>query len=124
MAGARRIAAGGREKLKLGSLDVERDWGWAEEYVDAMWRVLQHASPDDYVVATGESHSLSEFVEAVFAHAGLDWREHVVIDEGLKRTTDIRTSRGDPSKVERVLGWRAQRHMPDVARDMLAAGAP
>lgn len=121
IAGALRIAAGDTRKLRLGSLDVERDWGWADEYVDAMWRMLQQPRPDDYVVATGESHKLEDFVDAAFSACRLDWREHVVVDDALKRATDIRTSRANPAKAARVLGWRARRRMHDVVAGMLEA---
>lgn len=115
------IAAGAREKLQLGNLHVRRDWGWAPEYVDAMWRMLQQANAADYVVATGESHSLEEFVAAVFTGVGLDWREHVVSNPGLLRPTDHAAGRADPAKASVELGWRAGHKMNDVVAMMLHA---
>ena len=114
--GVAEIRAGKRKKLVLGDLGVRRDWGWAEEYVQAMWLMLQQDEPDDYVIATGESHSLQEFVAEAFRCAGLDWQEFVETDPKLFRPSDIRSSRGDPSKAERILGWRARHRMHDVAR--------
>jgi GDPmannose 4,6-dehydratase len=118
VAAACRIARGSREQLRLGNTAIRRDWGWAPEYVEAMWLMLQHDRPDDYVIATGESHSLEEFVAAAFAQVGLDWREHVSIDPDLFRPTEIAVSRGNPAKSEQVLGWRARSRMPEVVRLM------
>jgi GDPmannose 4,6-dehydratase len=109
-----RIAAGGREKLKLGNIAIQRDWGWAPEYVDAMWLMMQQEHSDDFVIATGESHSLEEFVAAAFAQVGLDWREHVVSDPGLFRPTDIAISRGNPRKSRETLQWQAKHKMKEV----------
>jgi GDPmannose 4,6-dehydratase len=106
--------------LKLGDLDVSRDWGWAPDYVDAMWRMLQLDTPGDYVVATGESHSLREFCAAVFAELDLNMDEHVVIDPDLRRPSDIRMSVGDPSRAHRDFGWQAQYRMDDVVRMLVA----
>jgi GDPmannose 4,6-dehydratase len=116
-----RIARGSPERLRLGNLSVFRDWGWASEYVDAMWRMLQLATPDDFVIATGESHSLGEFVSAAFAENGLDWREHVEPDPALLRPSDIGYNGGDAAKARASLGWEAQLRMPDVVRRMVAA---
>ncbi|HXG57541.1 MAG TPA: GDP-mannose 4,6-dehydratase [Thermoanaerobaculia bacterium] len=99
------IASAGGGTLTLGDLSVARDWGYAPEYVEAMWRMLQQERPDDYVIATGESHTVEEFVSAAFAEAGLDWREHVRIDPSLFRPSDIRYSRGNAAKAAHVLGW-------------------
>lgn len=101
------IAAGSDQKLHLGDLGVVRDWGWAPEYVDAMWRMLQAERPRDYVIATGRSHSLEQFVAAVFAAVGRDWRDHVESDPRLRRATDLRASHADPSRAARELDWRA-----------------
>jgi GDPmannose 4,6-dehydratase len=109
-----RIATGGREKLKLGNIAIQRDWGWAPEYVNAMWLMMQQAQPDDFVIATGESHSLEEFVAAAFAQVGLDWREHVVSDPGLFRPTEIAVSRGNPRKSRETLQWQAKHKMKEV----------
>jgi len=120
VAAARRIAAGSSETLRLGRLDIARDWGWAAEYVEAMWLMLQQDRPQDFVVATGRSFTLEAFVEAAFAHFALDWRQHVVHDEKLFRPTDIQLSRANPAKAKRVLGWEARTSGADVVRQMLS----
>lgn len=117
---AQRIAAGIPEKLILGNLGIHRDWGWAPEYVEAMWRMLQQEVPADFVIATGQSYSLEEFVVQAFAIAGLDWQDHVGFDSTLFRPTDIETSRADPSRAADILGWRANSQMTDVVRRMMA----
>ncbi|MDT8375571.1 MAG: GDP-mannose 4,6-dehydratase [Mariprofundaceae bacterium] len=116
-----RIANGSKESLKLGNLSIRRDWGWAAEYVDAMWRMLQQETAEDYVIATGVSASLEEFVAAAFEHVGLDWREHVVSDPGLLRPSEILENRGDASKAKSQLGWEASFHMREVVREMISA---
>lgn len=116
-----RIAAGSKQRLMLGDISVVRDWGWAPEYVDAMWRMLQQECPDDFVVATGRSFSLQEFVEAAFDVCGLEWREHVVADVDGDRPTDVKANFADPSKAYVQLGWQAKSLMPDVVRMMVAA---
>ncbi|MBK8637489.1 MAG: GDP-mannose 4,6-dehydratase [Chromatiaceae bacterium] len=108
VAAACRIAQGAPETLELGNLEIVRDWGWAPDYVDAMWRILQHPEPDDFVVATGKSHSLQEFVVKAFERLELDWRAHVLVDRALFRPTDIQVSRADPTKAQELLGWRAR----------------
>ncbi len=119
VAAACRIASGSEEKLSLGNISIRRDWGWAPEYVEAMWLMLQQKEPDDYVIATGESHSLEEFVSAAFNCVGLDWRGHVAIDSSLYRPTDIADGRGTPVKAMDRLGWRARYKMDDVVRMMV-----
>ena len=114
-----RIAAGSKEKLTLGNTSIRRDWGWAPEYVEAMWLMLQQKDPDDYVIATGESHSLEEFVAAAFDAVGLDWRAHVVSDPSLYRPTELAVGRGNPEKSQKRLGWKAQYKMHDVVRMMV-----
>ena len=109
-----RIAAGSREQLQLGNIAIRRDWGWAPEYVEAMWLMVQQEAPDDFVIATGESHSLEEFVAAAFTQVGLDWREHVVIDPDLFRSTEIAISRGNPQKSRETFGWQARYKMKEV----------
>jgi GDPmannose 4,6-dehydratase len=109
-------AARGEGKLQLGNLSVQRDWGWAPEYVDGFWRMLQAQMPDDYVIASGETNSLSDFVAEAFTCVGLDWREHVEVSEALMRPSEISASRLSPAKAERDLGWRAQNRMRDVVR--------
>jgi GDPmannose 4,6-dehydratase len=121
VATACRIAAGSGEKLTLGNMNIARDWGWAPEYVAAMWLMLQQDRPDDYVVATGKTHSLQEFTAQVFACVGLDWREHVTIDASLYRPSDLAVSRGNPAKAGAILNWSAQYGMADVVRMMVAA---
>lgn len=115
------IANGHGPKLQLGRLDIVRDWGWAPEYVDAMWRMLQQPSPGDYVIATGIATSLEEFVHDTFAYVGLDWREHVVCDERLFRPSDIAWSQGDASLAKVRLGWEARTTMPEIVRLMVDA---
>jgi GDPmannose 4,6-dehydratase len=121
IAAAVRIAGGSGERLKLGDLSVQRDWGWAPEYVDAMWRMLQREAPEDFVLATGETHGLDAFVAAAFECVGLDWRAHVDSDDSLRRPTDVRVGRADPSRAAALLGWRATRRMRDVVASLVDA---
>ena len=121
VAAACRIAGGSGERLKLGNIAVARDWGWAPEYVEAMWRMLQQESPQDFIVATGQTRRLEDFVAGAFAAVGLDWRDHVDSDPALLRPTDLSVSAGDPGKAERLLGWRATMMMDDVVAAMVAA---
>jgi GDPmannose 4,6-dehydratase len=114
-----RIKAGSDETLYLGNLEARRDWGYAKEYVEAMWRMLQQEEPDDYVIATGEAHTVQEFVEAAFAHAGLDWRDHVAIDPKYYRPAEVDLLVGDASKAERQLGWRPQVRFQELVRLMV-----
>ena len=118
---AARIANGSGETLYLGNLSIRRDWGWAPEYVEAMWLMMQQDSADDYVIATGEVNSLEDFTAAAFAHFGLSWRDHVETDERLFRPTDIACGFGDAAKAAAVLGWRAETRMADVVRRMAEA---
>ena len=121
VATAYRIAKGEDVKLHLGNLDVQRDWGWASEYVDAMWRMLQCVKADDFVIATGETHPLQEFVETAFAALNLQWRDHVIINQDLFRPSDLQISKGNPAKALEILGWKAQSRMKDVVRMMVEA---
>jgi GDPmannose 4,6-dehydratase len=116
-----RIAAGSTEKLELGRINIFRDWGWAPEYVEAMWLMLQQNTAEDYVVATGEANSLEQFVGCTFALLGLNWRDHVVSNDEMFRPTDLYWSQGNPEKAESQLGWRAKLKMTDVVRNMLDA---
>ena len=100
-----RIQAGLQEKLFLGNLESKRDWGYAPEYVEGMWRMLQQEKPDDYVLATGETHSVQEFVEVAFARAKLDWKKHVKFDERYLRPAEVDLLIGDASKAKKQLGW-------------------
>jgi GDPmannose 4,6-dehydratase len=118
---AARIAAGRQRKLQLGNLEARRDWGYAREYVEAMWLMLQQPQPDDFVIATGETHSVREFLEAAFAHAGLDWREHVEVDPRHYRPSEVDELVGDPAKARRRLGWTARTRFADLARLMVDA---
>jgi GDPmannose 4,6-dehydratase len=122
-AAAARIAAGSRELLHLGDIRIKRDWGWAPDYVEAMWAMLQRPRGGDYVLATGRSHSLQEFVAQAFGYFGLDWRRHVKVDRSLFRPDEIRANRGDASKARRELGWRPRVAMPELARLMAEAEA-
>lgn len=115
----RRIAAGSGEFLELGRMDISRDWGWAPEYVQAMWLMLQQEQPSDYLIATGHSYTLQEFVAEAFSHVGLDWRDHVRSKPELFRPTDILISRADPSRAANELNWRANCCMRDVVVNML-----
>jgi GDPmannose 4,6-dehydratase len=121
VAAANRIALGSDEKLVLGDLSIVRDWGWAPEYVDAMWRMLQLDQPDDFVIASGRSHSLQDFVRLVFASLDLDWREHVRTDESFYRAAEIRESRADPKKAFEKLSWRAEVGFDDLVSRLVAA---
>jgi GDPmannose 4,6-dehydratase len=116
-----RISHGLQDKLYLGNLDAERDWGYAPEYVEGMWRMLQQQAPDDYVLATGETHSVREFVELAFAHAGLNWRRWVEIDRQYYRPTEIDCLLGDYSKARKVLGWSPRTKFADLVRIMVEA---
>jgi GDPmannose 4,6-dehydratase len=116
-----RIAGGAEEKLHLGNTAIRRDWGWAPEYTEAMWRMLQIDTPNDFVIATGIHSSLEDFIEAVFTTLHLDWRDHVVIDRQFYRPTDIAISVGDPTKAAQLLAWVAAHPMPSVARLMVEA---
>jgi len=115
------IVTGLQDKLYLGNLDAKRDWGYAREYVEAMWLMLQQAKPDDYVVATGETHSVREFLEAAFAHAGLDWRKHVEIDSNYYRPTEVDLLVGDASKAKKQLGWEPKTKFNDLVKLMVDA---
>jgi GDPmannose 4,6-dehydratase len=114
-----RIAAGSEETLHLGNITIARDWGWAPEYVEAMWLMLQQNNPADYVVATGETHTLEEFVAETFRCLDLDWRRHVSADPTLLRPLEIINSRANPQLAREVLGWRAKYRMKDVVRMMV-----
>jgi GDPmannose 4,6-dehydratase len=118
---ASRIAAGADEKLRLGNLDIHRDWGWAPEYVDAMWRMLQQDEPADIVIATGRTASLKDFVAMAFAHFDLDWQRHVEHDQTLLRPSDIRHGSADPALAVARLGWKAASDVEDVVARMCEA---
>lgn len=116
-----KIAQGQADKLYLGDISIQRDWGWAPEYVEAMYHMLQQDQPDDYVIATGTTSRLEVFVSEVFSSLGMNWQDHVVIDRTLFRPTDIAISRGNPSKAKQRFGWQAKYQMGDIAREMVQA---
>jgi GDPmannose 4,6-dehydratase len=115
-----RISEGLQEKLYLGNLDARRDWGFAGDYVEAMWLMLQQEKPDDFVIATGEAHSVREFVQLAFAEVGLDWQRYVEIDERYFRPTEVDALRGDASKAKRLLGWQPRVGFAELVRIMVA----
>ncbi|HUA57832.1 MAG TPA: GDP-mannose 4,6-dehydratase [Verrucomicrobiae bacterium] len=119
--GVARILAGRADKLPLGNLDAKRDWGHARDYVRAMWTMLQQPSPDDYVIATGETHSVREFAEAAFSEAGLDYRKYVTDDPQLHRPAEVNILQGDASKARRVLGWSPRVKFEELVKEMVAA---
>jgi GDPmannose 4,6-dehydratase len=118
---AARIKAGLEAKLYLGNLDAKRDWGYAKEYVEAMWLMLQQDEPDDYVVATGETHSVRELLEEAFSHTGLDWRKHVEIDARYYRPAEVDLLIGDASKAKSKFGWEARTKFKDLVKLMVDA---
>jgi len=114
-----RIAGGQAKELRLGNLDAKRDWGHAREYVEAMWRMLQQPDPDDYVIATSETHSVQEFCELAFAEVNLDYRDYVVVDQNFYRPAEVDLLVGDASKARKVLGWEPQIKFRDLVREMV-----
>jgi GDPmannose 4,6-dehydratase len=116
-----RIRAGRSRELRLGNLDAKRDWGHAREYVQAMWKMLQQREPDDYVIATGETHSVLEFAQQAFAAAGLDYHHHVALDENLYRPAEVHLLLGDSSKAHARFGWQPQVKFAELVREMVAA---
>jgi GDPmannose 4,6-dehydratase len=116
-----RIKAGLQDKVYLGNLEARRDWGYAPEYVEAMWLMMQHEQPDDFVIATGESHSVQEFCEVAFSHAGLEWDKYVEIDPNYRRPAEVDDLLGNPAKAERVLGWKAATKFEGLAKLMVDA---
>ena len=115
------IKTGRANELRLGNLEAKRDWGFAGDYVDAMWRMLQQDHPEDYVICTGVTHSVREFCELAFDHVGLDWQDHVVVDDAFMRPAEVDLLVGDASKAERDLGWRPETSFPDLVRIMVDA---
>lgn len=116
-----RIKAGVEQYLYMGNLDAIRDWGYAPEYVEGMWRMLQADEPDDYVLATGGNYTVRDFLQTAFDHAGLDWRDYVRFDDRYLRPTEVDALVGDASKAEAELGWKASVHTPELARIMVDA---
>jgi GDPmannose 4,6-dehydratase len=119
--GVAKIKLGMAKELRLGNLDAQRDWGYAADYVRAMWLMLQQDTPDDYVVATGETHPVKELCELAFSAAGLNWEDHVVIDPAFLRPAEVDLLVGDPAKAERVLGWRREVDFPTLVEMMVAS---
>jgi len=120
--GVAKIALGIEEKIRLGNLDAMRDWGYAPEYVDAMWRMLQAEKPEDFVIATGKKHSVREFLELAFKHIGIhDYSRFVEVDASLLRPSDVPSLRGDPSKARTKLGWKPTMHFEGLVRCMVDA---
>ena len=117
--GVAAIKQGRAKELRLGNLDAKRDWGFARDYVEGMWRMLQQESPDDYVIATGETHSVREFCEEAFSHVGLDWKDFVKVDPKYFRPAEVDELLGDPSKARRVLGWEPKVTFKELARMMV-----
>jgi GDPmannose 4,6-dehydratase len=115
------IAAGLQDKLYLGNLDAKRDWGYAREFVEAMWLMLQQDKPDDYVVATGETHSIREFLDLAFGHARIDWKKHVEIDPRYYRPAEVDILIGDYSKAKKILGWEPKTKFPELVKLMVEA---
>jgi GDPmannose 4,6-dehydratase len=116
-----RIKAGVQSELFMGNLDAVRDWGYAPEYVEGMWRMLQAPEPEDFVLATGRGYTVREFAQAAFEHAGLDWEKHIKFDERYLRPTEVDALIGDASKATETLGWTASVHTGDLARLMVDA---
>jgi GDPmannose 4,6-dehydratase len=113
------ISAGNQDKLYLGNMDAKRDWGFAQEYVKAMWLMLQQKKPDDFVIATGETHSVKEFAELAFKLAGLNWKRHIRIDPKYFRPTDVKILKGDCSKAKRILKWKPKVNFEELVKIML-----
>jgi GDPmannose 4,6-dehydratase len=116
-----RIYRGSKEQLHLGNIDIQRDWGWAPDYVDAMWRMLQQEKPEDFVIATGITHSLKEYIEMVFASLKLDWRKYVISDPALLRPTDLLIGRANPAKAQQILNWKATYSLETIVEKMIEA---
>ena len=117
--GVARIKAGRMNKLHLGNLDAKRDWGFAKDYVEAMWLMLQQEKPDDYVIATGETHTVRDFCQIAFSRAGLDWQKHVVVDPMFVRPAEVELLLGDASKARRQLNWRAKTGFEELVHLMV-----
>ncbi len=119
IATACRIYKGSEEKLHLGNIDIQRDWGWAPDYVEAMWLMLQQDMPEDFVIATGVTHSLEYYIQLVFKQLNLDWNKYVDSDPALLRPTDLLVGRANPSKAAEKLGWKATHTLEDAVKDMV-----
>jgi len=111
---ATKISAGNKERLKLGNLAVSRDWGWAPDYVNAMWSIMQQPKADDFIIATGKTTTLEQFVEKTFKFYNLNWKDYVDVDNSLLRPSDIKISKGNPLKAKKILGWAATKNIDDI----------
>jgi GDPmannose 4,6-dehydratase len=116
-----RIYRGSKEKLILGNIDIERDWGWAPDYIKAMWLMMQRPVADDYVIATGETRQLKEFISICFNQLNLTWEDHIIIDKNLFRPTDLKCGKSNPSKAEKFLGWQATYRLEEIIQKMIEA---
>lgn len=116
-----RIHKGSNEKLYLGNIDISRDWGWAPEYVEAMWLMMQQEQADDFIIATGKTHSLEEFISLAFSKLQLNWKDYVSTDPDLVRLTDLRYGRANPQKAERILGWKARVSFEEIIERIIEA---
>jgi GDPmannose 4,6-dehydratase len=116
-----RIAKGSKERLELGNMDIQRDWGWSPEYVEAMWLILQQEIPNDFIIATGQSYSLQEFIRIAFESLDLYWQDYVIFNPAFSRPTDLKISKADPSRANRLLNWKAKYSMPEVVKMMIKA---
>ncbi len=121
--GAARIKAGRDKELRMGNMDAQRDWGFAGDYVEAMWLMLQQDKPDDFVVGTGETHSVKEFAQLAFDHVGLDWKKYVVHDEEFMRPAEVDRLQSNPAKAKKILGWRPKTSFPELVKMMVEAEA-
>jgi len=119
--GVARIARGRAKRLTLGNLDARRDWGFAGDYVEAMWRMLQQSEPEDFVIGTGETHPVRELCEVAFGHVGLDWRRHVDVDPALVRPAEVDVLQADPARARRRLGWQPRVGFAELVRMMVDA---
>jgi GDPmannose 4,6-dehydratase len=114
-----RIKNGLQKKLELGNLEAKRDWGWSPEFVEAIWKIMQHDTPDVFVVATGETHTIKEFVEEAFACVGLDWKKYVTFHQKLTRPNEVPLLLGDPKKIKKILGWEPKKKFKEIVREMV-----
>jgi len=117
--GAAKIKLGIEKEIRLGNLDAKRDWGHARDYVRAMWLMLQKDEPEDYVIATGQSHSVEEFLEKAFSHVGLDYKKYLIIDETLYRPSEVKILQGDATKARRKLKWSTESSFNDLVKEMV-----
>jgi GDPmannose 4,6-dehydratase len=119
IASVKRISKGSAEKLRLGNIEIARDWGWAPDYVEAMWLMLQQKTADDFVIATGQTHKLKDFIQMAFETVGLNWENHVEIDSNLFRPTDLAIGKANPIKAFEKLGWKANKNLEEIVKEML-----